>query len=388
MMGTAAMAKRMTIMLVIVGLLLGGIFWFKAYKAKATKEYMAKASNPAQSVSTIVATKEPWRTTIQAIGTLRGHNSTDISPQVPGLVTSIDFKSGEHVTKGQTLLTLESREDKARLASLNAAENIARITYQRAKREYAAQAISKQSLDTDLANLKQAKANVAQQRAAVTYKTVQAPFSGRLGIRKVDLGEYLNPGTTIVTLQALNPIYADFTLPQQYVGRIKVGKIVTAHCDAYPNRIFKGKITAINPSVSTSTRNAEFRAELNNPGDRLLTGMYAKVDIKIGKPKQYITLPQTAITYNPYGDTVYLVKKKSTKSSGTTKKPTYHLVAKQQFVQVGKTRGDQVQILKGVKAGDVVVTAGQIKLHGGSPIEINNSVRPSNEAHPTPKEQM
>lgn len=387
-MGNAAMAKRMVIMLVIVGLLLGGIFWFEAYKATAIRKFMAKESNPAQFVSTMVAVKKPWRARLEAIGTLKGHNSTDISPQIAGLVTSIDFTSGERVKKGQLLVTLEAREDKARLASLVAAENIAQITYQRAKKEYHADAISKQTLDTDLANLKEARANVAQQQAAVEYKSVQAPFSGRLGIRKVDLGQYLNPGTTIVTLQSLNPIYVDFTLPQQYVRDLTVGKIVTVHCDSYPDQVFKGEISAISSAISTSTRNVEVRAVLNNPGDRLLTGMYAKVAVAIGPVKRYITVPQTAIAYNPYGDTVYLVEKKTGLASGKTGKLTSSLFAKQQFVEIGKTRGDQVQILKGVKAGDVVVTAGQIKLHSGSPVKINNSVQPSNEANPTPDEQM
>ena len=384
------MARRMLIMLLVVGLLLAGIFGFEAFKADMTKKFMAKASNPPQTVSTMRARKETWALTVEAVGSLRAHSGTDISPEVAGTVSSIHFKSGENVSKGHLLVTLDAQEDLAKLKSLKAAENIARITYRRDRREYEAKAISRQIVDTDLANLKQAKANVAQQQAVVNYKFIRAPFSGHLGIRQVDIGQYLNPGTAIVTLQSLNPIYADFHLPQQDLSTLHVGQNVTAHCDVYPEETFKGKIVAINPTVNTNTRNVEIRAELRNRDRHLLTGMYATVDVVTGKPAKFITLPQTAITYNPYGDTVYVVQpqKSNAENSGAGGgRSAAHLVAEQQFVKLGVTRGDQVQILSGVKVGDEVVTAGQIKLHNGSPVIINNKIQPSDEAHPTPQEQ-
>lgn len=392
------MKKRMVIMLIVVGLLLGGIFGFQAFKNVMIKKYLASASNPPQTVSAIKATERPWQPTIEAVGSLRARRGADLSLQVAGIVAGIHFKSGDEVEKGQKLLTLSADDDRAKLASLRVAEQIAHTTYERDKRQYKAEAISKQALDNDEAALKQAQANVAQQQAALNYKYLMAPFSGRLGLRQVDLGQYLNAGTVVVTLQQLDPIFVDFYLPQQDLSRVKAGQQVVARTDTYPDDHFDGKIIAINPTVDVNTRNVQVRAQLANPDEKLLTGMYATVDVQTGTPASYITLPQTAITYNPYGNTVYLLvpapadkgdaspasSTKGAKASGDDQ-PT--LVAQQQFVTTGETRGDQIQVLKGVKAGDLVVSAGQLKLHNGSPVKINNSIQPSNDAHPTPQEQ-
>lgn len=377
------MKKRMVIMLIVVAVLLGGIFGFEAFKNAMIKKFIASSKNPPQTVSTTKAVEAPWRQTLETVASLRAHSSANLSPQVAGIVDSIHFKSGEDVKKGQLLVSLNAQADQAKLDALKAAEHIASITYDRDKRQYNAQAISKQVLDSDAANLKQAQANVAQQQALLNYDYIRAPFSGRLGIRQVDLGQYLNPGTTIVALQSLDPIYADFHLPQQTLEQIKVGQKIEAKTDALPGETFSGHIIAISPEVDTGTLNVKIRAALQNPAHKLLTGMYATVDVITGAPHAYITLPQTAITYNPYGDTVYLVvpaKEKDGQGKGS------RLIAKQQFVTVGDTRGDQIQILKGVKAGQTVVTAGQIKLHNGSPLAINNQIQPSDDAHPTPQE--
>lgn len=391
------MKKRMVIMLIVVGILFGGIFGFEAFKNVMIKKFMTSISNPTQTISAVTAKEAPWRTTLEAVGSLRAHRGADLSPQVAGIVASIQFKSGEHVKKGQVLLTLSDKDDRAQLAALKAAENIAQITYDRDKRQYDAQAISKQTLQSARAQLKQAKANVARQQAVLSYKIIRAPFDGRLGIRQVDLGQYLNPGTKIVTLQALNPIYVDFYLPQQALSQLSVGQKVTTTTDVYSKQTFTGRITAVNPTVDTSTRNVQIRAALKNPKDKLLPGMYATVDVTTGAPTNYITVPQTAITYNPYGNTVYLVVPQKQKKTGNNAKGKTEngksangkpqLIAEQKFVTTGATRGDQIQILKGVKAGDIIVSSGQIKLHNGSKVKINNTIQPTNNPHPTPQDQ-
>lgn len=226
--------------------------------------------------------------------------------------------------------------------------------------------------------MKNAQAQVAQQQAILDKKTLRAPFAGHLGIRAVDLGQYLSAGTTIVTLQALDPVYMDFFVPQQSVDRIHIGATVTVKVDAFKDQTFPGEISAINPKVDASSRNVQIRATLKNPDHKLLPGMYATVDIITGAPENYVTLPQTAITYNPYGDTVYVVDDKGAGAGG---KP--QLVARQTFVTTGPTRGDQVAVLKGVNAGQMIVIAGQIKLHNGTPVLINNAITPTADASPT-----
>ncbi len=305
-------------------------------------------------------------------------------PHVPGhelagVVDKIGFESGQDVEAGQTLLHLRNDDDVAKLQSLEAVAKLSEITYQRDLKQFKAQAVSQATIDTDAANLKNNRAQVEQQRAIVDKKTLQAPFAGHLGIRQVDLGQYLAPGTVIVTLQALTPIYADFMLPQQDLARIRVGQEVIAKVDTYPDKTFTGKITAINPKVDTSTRNVQVRAELQNPDKLLTPGMYVTVDAVTGQPKKFVTVPQTAISYNSYGDLVYVVEEKGKGADG---KP--HLVAQQTFVAVGATRGDQVSITKGLKAGTTVVIGGQMKLRNGVPLVVNNTVVPKDDPNPKP----
>jgi len=253
------------------------------------------------------------------------------------------------------------------------------ITYERDQKQFKMQAVSQATLDTDAANLKNAKAQVAQQQAIIDKKLLRAPFSGHLGIRAVDLGQYLGPGTVIVTLQALDPIFVDFFVPQQSVDEVQLGQTVRVKVDAFKDKTFTGEISAINPKVDIGNRNVQIRATLKNPDHKLLPGMYATVEIATGAAKTYVTLPQTAITYNPYGDTVYVVESKGNDADGKPK-----LTARQTFITVGPTRGDQVAVLKGIEEGDMIVTAGQIKLHNGSVVLIDNSVTPTADAAPVP----
>src|SRR5580698_7141438 len=334
------MFKRMVIMLGSVGLVLGLVFGFKAFVATKIKESLAGFANMPQTVSTATAASQEWQPQLEAVGSLRAVKGADLALEVAGIVDEIDFNSGDDVQAGASLLRLKTDDDVAKLHSLEANAQLAQITYQRDEKQFKAQAVSQATLDTDAANLKNANAQVAEQQAIVDKKNLRAPFAGHLGIRAVDLGQYLAAGTTIVTLQALDPIFLDFFVPQQAVDQVKLGQTVAVKVDAYKDRTFPGEISAVNPKVDASSRNVQIRATLKNADHRLLPGMYATVDIATGAPQNYITLPQTAITYNPYGDTVYIVDDKGGDAGGKTS-----LVARQTFVTLGPTRGDQVAVL-------------------------------------------
>jgi membrane fusion protein (multidrug efflux system) len=376
------MTKRMIIMLVLAGLVFGGIFGFEAFKGRMIKKFMATMGNAPQTVSTMSVGYQDWQPQLEAVGSLRAINGVEVSPEVSGIVAALHFNQGEDVKKGQVLVELVADNDIARLHSLQAASGLAKVTYERDKQQFEFKAISQQALDVDKANLMQAAAAVSEQQALVNKKFIPALFSGRVGIRMVSVGQYLSPGTAVVSLQALDSVYLDFSVPQQNISMIHVGQNISASTDAYPDEVFAGKIAVINPEVDGGTLNVKVRAELKNPGHKLLPGMYATVDISTGKPQRYITLPQTAVTYNPYGNIVYLVEQQGADDKG---KPKF--VAKQVFVTTGDKRGDQVAVLKGIKEGDIVVTAGQVKLHNGSLVTVNNDIQPSNEADPKPKDE-
>jgi membrane fusion protein, multidrug efflux system len=373
------MIKRMLIMLVLSSVALGGIFGFKTFVDTKIKEVMSGMGNQPQTVSTTKAAVMEWQRQLEAVGSLRAVNGADLSLDLPGIVEEIKFQSGDDVEAGQVLLHLRNDDDVAKLQSLEALARLAQITYDRDVRQLKAQAISQAVVDNDEATLRNYRAQVAEQKAIVDKKTPRAPFAGRLGLRQADLGQYLAAGTMVVTLQALDPIFVDFLLPQQAFDQIRVGQQVKAKVDTYPGKVFSGEITAISPKVEAATRNMQVRATIKNPDHKLLPGMYATVGIDTGAPQRLVTLPQTAITYNPYGNLVYVVDDKGKEGDG---KP--QLVARQVFVTTGATRGDQVAILKGVKEGDTVVSAGQMKLRNCAPVSINNTVQPPDNPNPVP----
>jgi membrane fusion protein, multidrug efflux system len=369
------MKKRMVIMLIAVAVVFGGIFGFQAFKAMMIKKFMSSMAQPPQTVTALKAANDQWQPKIEAVGSLRAVKGADLSLEVSGVVDSIAFNSGDDVNEGTLLLKLRSDDDQAKLQSLQATADLNQITYDRDQKQFKLQAVSQATIDTDAANLKNAQAQAAQQQAILDKKTLKAPFTGHLGIRAVDLGQYLAAGTVIVTLQALDPIFVDFFVPQQSVDQLKLGQAVAVKIDAFKDQTFSGEVSAINPKVDSSTRNVQVRATLKNADHKLIPGMYATIDISTGAPLNYVTLPQTAITYSPYGDTVYIVDDKG-------KDGKSQLVARQNFVTTGATRGDQVAILKGVNEGEMVVTSGQIKLHNGSPVLIDNSAQPTADASP------
>ena len=376
------MTKRMIIMLIAVGVVFGGVFGFQIFKNTMIKKFMSSMPQPPQTVSTVTAATEEWQPRIEAVGSLRAVNGSDLAFEVPGIVKELHFKSGDDVAAGDILLTLRADDDVAKLAALQATAALSEIVHQRDQEQFKIKAVSQATLDADAANLKNAKAQVAEQEAVIAKKTLRAPFAGHLGVRAVDIGQYISAGTAVVTLQALDPIYADFFLPQQALNQVRLEQAVTIKVDTYPNQDFAGTITAINPKVDQATRNVQVRATLNNPDRRLLPGMYASVSIAAGDKQRYVTLPQTAVTYNPYGETVYIVDDKGNDPQGRPQ-----LAARQVFVTAGSKRGDQVAIMSGVEEGQAIVTAGQMKLRNGTPVMIDNTIRPTADANPIPIDQ-
>ncbi|HEX4151806.1 MAG TPA: efflux RND transporter periplasmic adaptor subunit [Steroidobacteraceae bacterium] len=372
------MLKPLIIMVLLVALVIGGVFGWQAFAGSMFKKFMAQTASAPQTVSTVVAKKSTWQAHISAIGSLRAVRGADLSAQASGVVDDIEFDSGNDVPQDKVLLKLRPNDDYAKLAQLEAAAELADQTLKRDREQFAAQAISQATIDTDVSTLKSANAQVVAQRALIEEKIVKAPFAGRLGIRQIDLGQYLAAGTTIVTLQALDPILIDFYVPQQALEHLRVGQTALATVDTYPGTTFQGTIESINSKVDNASRNVQVRASFKNADRRLVPGMFAAVAVDAGESNVEITLPQACITYNPYGDTVFVLvhgQGGNGKAQGTVE---------QHFVKLGPTRGDQVAILSGINEGDAVVSAGQIKLRNGSAVVVNNAVQPTDDAHPAP----
>jgi membrane fusion protein, multidrug efflux system len=368
--------KRMLIMLFLVVVLVAAL-GFGFYRHIQTLIASAPKQTPA-TVSTTVVAASPWQAHIDAVGSLSAVSGVDVATQVAGIVTSIPVQSGSTVAAGTVLLQLNIDPDKAQLASLQAAADLSEIVQKRDMRLLTSSAVSQATLDTDAADVKSRNALVAQQEALIAQKTVKAPFAGDLGIVQVNIGQYLTPGTVIATLQDLSAMHVDFLVPQGQVASLQSGQAVNIMVDAYPGRSFSGKIIAINPKVDPNTRNATVRALVPNSDKLLRPGMFVRTAVDVGAPKDYLTLPLTAITYNSYGATVFVL---SPSADGKGK------VAKQIFVTTGDTRGDQVQVVKGLTAGQEVVTSGQLKLKTGAAVVVDNSVQPPNDPNAAPQEQ-
>lgn len=370
------MKKPMIIMLLALGILFGGIFAYKSVMGFFMKHYMATHRTPAVTVSAMKTSYDLWQPKIKSTGSTRAIKGVNVTAQLGGMIQAISFTPGALVKKGDVLVLQNADPDIAQLHSLQANAELANITLARDQAQYKIQAVSKQQIDTDEQNLKSLEAQVAQQQATVAMKTIVAPFDGRLGISNVNPGQYLNPGDKIVTLQTLNPIYVDFYVPQQALADLAAHQAVTVLADAFPGKTFTGKITTIDPIIDTNTRNVEVEATIDNPDENLNPGMFVNVEVNTGEPKKLLTLPQAAVTFNSYGDLVYLIHEEKDAQGKAT------LIAQQSFVTTGDTRGDQIAILTGLKENDVVVTSGQLKLKNGSQVTINNTVQPANNPNP------
>ncbi len=360
--------RRLVVMVLSMGVLLALVFGWGALRSMFISRYLAALKDKPQSVSTTVAKMTPFSPKLAATGNLIAIQGTNLSSQIAGIVDTVDFRSDSDVKAGQVVLTLRPDNDNAVLAQLEAAAQLAAITYRRDLAQYRASAVSLQTVDADRENLASSEAQVRSQKALMAEKVVRAPFSGRIGIRQVDLGQYLPAGTAIASLQQLNPIDVDFYVPQDDLAVIRPGMKMVVRVGGFSGVEFPGTIKAIDSTISTQTLMVQVRGILHNPHDELRPGSFAHVTITTGRPQNFITLPKTAVAYNPYGDTVYVVEKQTEK--GKTAE-----IAKQVFVSLGETRGDQVAVTKGLKPGEIVVTSGQVKLHSGSIVAINNSIK-------------
>jgi membrane fusion protein, multidrug efflux system len=373
------MMKRMVIMLLVVGLLLGGIFGFIRFKSQMTKKYIMAGGVPVQTVSTTTANAMDWISGLAAVGTVRAVQGVEVSPEIAGIVDKIYFHQGDAVKAGAPLVQLRDSEERSKLQSLTSTADLARLTYNRDLAQLRIHAVSQQTVDDDKSKLDIALAHITEQQVLIAKKRILAPFDGQLGLRNIDLGQYLNVGTAIVSLQALHHVYVDFFMPQQTLSALRKGMQVTVKTDVYPEQVFAGEVSVISPKVDEKTRNVKVRATLVNPGHKLLPGLYVTVDIATNRSQHAITLPRTAISFNPYGALVYRVENAGKDDKGQAK-----LLAKQVFVTTGEARGDQIAVTDGIKDGDTIITSGQIKLRNGSPIRVDNSVQPKNDAAPAP----
>ncbi len=357
------MIKRLVIVIIALVLVFGGIFGWKYYAGQQA----AKMHSQPQPPATISATQvqvEAWQPYLHSVGSLTATQGVFVSNEVAGQVQKIRFESGQQVKQGEVLLQLDDSVDQAELQGLIAERRLAEVQFNRTAKLIKQKSISRSDYDAAQAQLQSAKANVASKRAVIEKKSIQAPFSGVLGIRQVDVGQYLAAGSQIVSLQQLDPIYVDYAVPERQMAQVSTGQPVRVNVQGYKDQVFEGKISAINARVDSATRMVTVRATLANPDGKLRPGMFAEVRSVLPQQTGVLTLPRTAITYAPYGDSVFVIEHKQ--GGG--------LVVQRKQVQTGTTRGDRVQILSGLQAGTQVVSAGQVKLRNGQSVRIDNSV--------------
>jgi membrane fusion protein (multidrug efflux system) len=367
--------RRMVIMLVATGALFGGIFGFKAFVNRMIGQAFDTMPIPPATVSTALARQEVWPQRLEAVGSLRAVAGTEVTSEAAGIVADIGFDSGHEVERGDVLLRLDSSTDEAQLAALEAQELLARQDLERIQQLYERRAVARSDLDRAAAQAGSASANVRAQRARIAQKIVRAPFSGVLGIRRVDIGQYLAPGTPMVTLQALDPIFVDFRLPQQLSGSIREGLAVGVLVEAFGGQRFEGQVSALEPLVDESTRNFLVRATVANSDRLLRPGMFARIEISLGVDESVIVVPQTAVSYNPYGDSVWIIAA-AAEGGGW--------VAQRRVVTTGRRQGDLVAVTEGLAVGEQVATSGLLKLRNDLPVLINNGVQPAADREPTP----
>ncbi|WP_068857901.1 efflux RND transporter periplasmic adaptor subunit [Perlucidibaca aquatica] len=376
------MNKRMMWMLIGTGIVFGGVFGMKWFGGKMMNQYFDNMPMPPAVVSSATAKSETWAASLSGVGTVVASNGADVTTESGGIIAALHFESGARVKKGDLLVTLSAGTERADLARLQAQADLAKSEYARLERLFKLDAISKSELDRAQADLSAARAGADAQRAKLAQKQIRAPFSGQLGIRQVNVGQYLSAGTPIVSLQAINPVFVDFTLPEQNQAAVEKGQTVTVVVDSQPGRTFSGVISAIEPMMDSKTRNFKVRARFDNADEALRPGLFARASIGLAKTASVVTIPQTSVSYNPYGNSVYVIQ--SVKGKAADGKVTDELVVRRRFIKTGETRGDLVVVTDGLKAGEQVATSGLLKLQNDSKVKINNTVQPSASATPTP----
>ncbi len=381
------MLKRMFLMLLAMLLLLGGLFGYKYRQGQLQAKAMASQLPPPVTVSAGVAREESWQPALRTTGSLAAVQGVEVSSELAGLVAQITFESGDAVRAGAPLVHLNVETDEAQLRSQAAATELARQTLARARLLRESNVNAQADLDAAQALHDQARASEEMIRTVIARKTIRAPFTGRLGLRRVNLGQYLAAGAAIVSLQSLDPIHLNFALAQQEVGNLAAGQAVELALDAFPGHVFRGTITAFDAGLDPATRTIRVQATLANPDGRLQPGMFGAVAVLLPQRERVITVPQSAVTYNPYGNVIYVIQPGPPPPAGpppATAAAGPTLVVRQQFVKLGDTRGDQIAILGGLKAGEQIVTGGQLKLRDGVPVRVDNRVPAADHPHPAP----
>jgi membrane fusion protein, multidrug efflux system len=374
------MLKRLIITTIGLAILIGlpALIKLKQFEAMGAMSMQM----PPETVTSATAQLADWPNSISATGSLVAVQGVTITAELGGKVAEIAFESGDRVKAGDLLLRIDVSAEQAQLRSAEAAAKLAKINLDRNRDLRANKTVSQADLDTAEANYKQATAQVDNVRAAIAKKTLRAPFDGQLGIRQVNLGQIIDEGTPVVTLQTIDPIYADFSMPQQRFSLLAQGAEVHVTTDAAPEQIFKGKITAINPEIDPATRSVRVRATLVNQGEKLRPGMFANVEVLLASEATVLQIPATAVLYAPYGDTVFVIDEQQDENSGEKQ-----LVLRQQVVRLGSARGDYVSVLEGLKEGEQVVTTGVFKLRPKMAVVIDNSLAPDVKLSPKPANQ-
>jgi membrane fusion protein, multidrug efflux system len=374
------MAKRMILMLAVMAIAIAGLGFVKLRQFQAMAQQFAVMQPPPEAVTTIVAAREDWPATLSAIGTVAAVQGVTVSADLPGIVDRIAFDSGRTVRKGDILVQLDTRQEEAQLAGAEAQLQLAGLNFERMQGLVAQDAVSRAEYDAAAAAHTQAEARLREIRATIDRKTIRAPFTGVLGIRQVNLGQYLTGGDPIVPLQSLDPVFVNFGVPQQTAGQMRVGRKVQIIAGELEGAVFTGRVSALDSVVDQTTRNVQVQATLANPGGRLKPGMFVQAQVMVGDSHQVVPVPASAINYAPYGDSVYVVTDMQDPQG-----QTYRGV-RQQVVKLGPARGDQIAVLSGIEPGDEIVTSGVFKLRNGAAVQVNNKVQPANNSAPNPED--
>jgi membrane fusion protein (multidrug efflux system) len=387
------MTFRFILTAVIAAFIVGVLaMWNFVWKPDMIKGFITANVPPPATVTSEAARTEKWVEHLTSIGTLFSSHGVDVTSQVAGIVIEASAESGSDVEQGASLVQLDIAVETADLASAKAVLAEAEVAFQRQSDLNAKKVAAEANVDTARSKRDTALAAVNKIEAVIAQKTIRSPVSGRLGIRKVERGQYVSPGMTLVTVQALDPMRADFPMPEQAIGKLRVGQLIEIAVDAYPGKVFRGTIESLDARVAQDTRTLLVRGSLPNPQRQLLPGMFANVTVLVGEPRPVVTVPRTAVTYSLYGDSLYVVKpaepsdKDKDKDKGTggqaaasTAGGDRKLIAERRFVKTGQARDDRVAIISGIRAGDEVVTTGQLKLNPGAAIRVDNGqplVRP------------
>lgn len=375
------MIRIILITTLAVVILIGSIVYAKLTQFAAMEEAAESMQQPPETVTAMTVEPALWEQTIPAIGTLEPVQGVTLSAEVGGRVTAIGFESGATVDVGDVLLQLDTASEEAQLASAEASAALAKVDLARTRTLGERKLAARDALDSAEARAKETLAQVGNIRALIARKTVRAPFSGRLGLRLVNLGEIVREGDPIVSLQTLDPIYVDFSIPQGQLGRLRQGMQVRVLADAAPEKIFTGAIVAVNPEVDVITRCVRVRAQVANPDEQLYAGMFARVEVVLPERQSVLPIVATAVLYAPYGDSVFVIEEKENAHGGKTEQ-----VLRQQFVRLGQARGDYIDVVDGLKAGDQLVTSGVFKLRTGMQVEIDNRLAPRASLTPSPRD--